>query len=321
MKPTLPTFKTEEATMKTPLSQAFRPSARRARVLFSALLLATLGFPAVAQQKSYASPEALVQAFGEAVTNRDEQGLKALLGADFRQLIPPVGADVRQRFLDAWAQSHSVIAQGDSKAVLAVGSDGWTLPVPLVKGQTGWYFDTKAGAQEIQGRRIGRNELAAIQVALAYYDAQKDYAAKDPNGDGVLDYARKFESSPGQRDGLYWPTKEGEEPSPLGPLVAQARAAGAKKGEGYHGYRYKILTAQGADAPGGVTDYVVGGRMIGGFALAAWPVKYGDTGVMTFLVNHEGVVYEKDLGPGTGQIAANLTRYNPDKTWKKAENP
>lgn len=321
MKPTFLTFKTEEATMNTPLSQAVRRGARRARVLFAALLLTTLGFPAVAQQKSYASPEALAQAFGEAVTNRDEQGLKALLGADFRQLIPPVDADVRQRFLDAWSQSHSVVAEGDARAMLAVGDDGWTLPLPLVKGQAGWYFDTKAGAQEIQRRRIGRNELATMQVALAYCDAQKEYAAMDPNRDGVLDYARKFESSPGQRDGLYWPASEGEEPSPLGPLVAEARAKGAKKGEGYHGYRYKILTAQGAEAPGGATDYIVGGRMIGGFALAAWPVKYGDTGIMTFIVNHEGVVHEKDLGPGTEQLAGKLTRYNPDKTWTKSETP
>jgi hypothetical protein len=320
MKPTPPNSNTEQRTMKTPVAHALRRFGRRARLLFAAFLLATLGSPVLAQQKFYSSPEALVQALGDAFTSRDEAGLKALFGEDFRKLVPPPDADIRQRFLDAWAQSHSLVAQGDSKAVLAVGSDGWTLPVPLVKGQAGWYFDSKAGAQEIRGRRIGRNELAAIQVTLAYYDAQKDYAAKDPNRDGVLDYARKIESSPGKRDGLYWPAKEGEEPSPLGPLVAQARAAGAKKGEGYHGYRYKILTAQGAAAPGGVTDYIVAGRMIGGFGLVAWPVTYGDTGVMTFLVNHEGVVYEKDLGPGTGHLATALTRYNPDKTWKRAEN-
>jgi DUF2950 family protein len=321
MKSTPPTFETEEPTMNTPVSRVLRRGGRQARALFAAILLAALGVPAVAQQKAHSSPEALAQAFEAAVTNRDEEGLKALLGADFRKLIPPVGADIRQRFLDAWAQSHRIVADGDAKAMLAVGDDGWTLPVPLVKGQAGWHFDTKAGAQEIQRRQIGRNELAAMQVALAYCDAQKDYAVQDPNRDGILDYARKIESSPGQRDGLYWPAKEGEEPSPLGPLVAQARAAGAKKGEGYHGYRYKILTAQGAEAPGGATDYVVAGRMIGGFALVAWPVKYGDTGIMSFIVNHEGVVYEKDLGPGTGQLAANLTRYNPDKTWKKSENP
>lgn len=275
----------------------------------------------MAQQKSFASPEAAVEAFIDAVSRGDESGLKAIFGQDFRKLIPPMGAAVRERFLESWAQAHGIVREGEARTVLAVGNDGWTFPVPLVNGRSGWYFDTTAGAQEIRARRIGRNELSAMQAVLAYVDAQKEYAQKDRDGDGVLAYARKFESRPGARDGLYWATGEGEAPSPLGPLMAQARAAGAKKGEGYHGYRYKILTAQGKDAAGGAVDYVLKGRMSGGFALVAWPVKYGETGVMTFIVNHDGVVYEKDLGRGSGQAAANMLRFNPDPSWKNAGSP
>lgn len=275
----------------------------------------------MAQQASFASPEAAAEVFIDAVSKGDERRIKALFGQDFRKLVPPTGAAARERFLETWAQAHRLVPEGDARTVLAVGNDGWTFPVPLVNGQNGWYFDTKAGAQEIRARRIGRNELAAIQVVLAYFDAQKEYAQKDRDGDGVLAYARKFESAPGAHDGLYWATGEGETPSPLGSLVAQAQAAGAKKGEGYHGYRYKILTAQGKAASGGAVDYLLKGRMSGGFALVAWPVTYGETGVMTFIVNHDGVVYEKDLGPGSGQAAANMMRFDPDKTWKNAVNP
>lgn len=274
----------------------------------------------MAQQKPFASPEAAAEAFIDAVSRGDESGLKAIFGQDFRKLIPPMGTAVRERFLETWAQANRLVAEGEARTVLAVGNDGWIFPVPLINGRSGWYFDTAAGAQEIRARRIGRNELSAMQVVLAYFDAQKEFAQKDRDGDGVLAYARKFESTPGAHDGLYWASGEGEALSPLGPLVAQARAAGAKKGDGYHGYRYKILTAQGKAASGGAADYLLQGRMSGGFALVAWPVKYGETGVMTFIVNHDGVVYEKDLGPASGQAAANMTRFNPDRTWKNADS-
>jgi Protein of unknown function (DUF2950) len=288
--------------------------------MLAAFTLFALAAAAMAQQKSFPSPEAAAEALGAAVQGSDRNALKSLFGPDFVDQIPPVGNDARGRFLDAWAKSHAVMPEGD-RAQIAVGTDGWTFPVPLVKTAQGWAFDTEAGTEEMRVRRIGRNELAAMKVVLACFDAQKEYANKDRTGDGVLQYARKLESSPGKRDGLYWPTKEGEEPSPLGPLAGKAKAAGATKGEGYHGYRYKILTAQGKDAHGGAYDYIVNGRMIGGFALVAWPVSYGDTGVMTFMVSHDGEIYEKNLGENTGDAVARIREFNPGEGWRKVEDP
>ena len=282
-------------------------------------LLFAVAPAALAQQKTFPSPEAAMNAFGDALATNDEDAMKALLGADYRTLIPPAGAELRYRFLAAWAKSHAIKQEGDAKAIVAVGNDGWTLPVPIVKTAHGWRFDTRAGADEMRVRRIGRNELAVMQVLLAIYDAEKEYARQDRNGDGVLQYAARFASSPGKRDGLYWPTKAGEAQSPLGPAVAAARAAGTGGETGYYGYRYKILTSQGKNAPGGAYDYVARGRMIGGFAVVAWPVKYGDTGVMTFIVSHDGALYQKDLGPDTAARASAITRFDPDPTWQKVE--
>ena len=184
-----------------------------------------------------------------------------------------------------------------------------------------WFWDTDAGDDELLYRRIGRNELATIQVCLAYVDAQREYYSRD-RGAGMLEYAQHLESTKGKRDGLYWPTKPGERPSPIGPLIAEARAAGYTRPEPgkrapYHGYLYRLLRAQGPDAPGGAYDYVVKGHMIGGFALVAYPATYGVSGIMTFLVNHDGVVYQKDFGPKTTQVANAMKTFNPDKTWKK----
>jgi Protein of unknown function (DUF2950) len=274
---------------------------------------------AVAQQKAFASPEAAMNAFGSAIATSDDDAIKALLGADYRTYIPPIGAETRYRFLAAWAKSHAVKQEGDSKAVVAVGNDGWTLPIPIVKTAQGWRFDTRAGADEMRLRRIGRNELAVMRVMLAIYDAEKEYARQDRNGDGLLEYAARFTSSPGKRDGLYWPTKAGEPQSPLGPAVAAARSAGGASEAGYYGYRYKLLTGQGKNASGGAYDYTARGRMIGGFAAVAWPAKYGDTGIMTFMVNHDGVAYEKDLGPDTAARAAAITRFDPDSSWQKVD--
>jgi hypothetical protein len=285
----------------------------------AAALLVASAPAALAQQKTFPSPEAAMNAFGDAVATSDEDALKALLGADFRTLIPPTGAESRYRFLAAWAKSHAIKPEGDAMAHIAVGGDGWTMPIPIVKTAQGWRFDTKAGAEEMRLRRIGRNELAVMQVMLAIYDAEKEYARQDHNGDGVLQYASKLVSSPGKRDGLYWPTKAGEAPSPLGPAVAAARAKGGSADTGYYGYRYKLLDAQGKNAQGGAYDYVARGRMIGGFAAVAWPAKYGDTGVMTFIVSHDGVVYEKDLGPNTAALAAAMTRFDPDSSWQKVQ--
>jgi hypothetical protein len=306
--------------VRSTLQQFGGTAARYVASFASVLALLVVAAPtALAQQKAFPSPEAAMNAFGDAVATSDDDAMKALLGADYRAFIPPVGAEVRYRFLAAWAKSHAVKPEGDAKAHIAVGDDGWTMPIPIVKTAQGWRFDTRAGADEIRLRRIGRNELAAMQVVLAIFDAEKEYARLNPVGDGVLQYAARLASSPGKRDGLYWPTKAGEAPSPLGELVAAARAAGGAAGAGYHGYHFKILTGQGKSAPGGAYDYLAGGRMIGGFGVVAWPVRYGDTGVMTFIVNHDGVVYQKDLGPGTAARAGAMTRFDPDSTWQKAE--
>jgi hypothetical protein len=289
------------------------------RHILAALAVAIAAAPAAFAQQTFPSPIAAMNAFGDAVATSDENALKAVLGADFRTFIPPLGAETRYRFLAAWAKSHAIQLDGDSKANVAVGGDGWTLPIPIVKSAQGWRFDTRAGAEEMRLRRIGRNELAVMQVMLAIYDAEKEYARIDRNRDGVLQYAAKFLSSPGKQDGLYWPTKANEPQSPLGPAVVAARAAGGGSDAGYYGYRYKILTGQGKNAPGGAYDYTVRGRMIGGFGVVAWPVDYGDTGIMTFIVSHDGVVYEKDLGPNSAAIAGAMTRFDPDSTWQKAE--
>ena len=186
-----------------------------------------------------------------------------------------------------------------------------------------WSFDADAGREEVMNRRVGRNELDTIQTMLAVVDAQREYALKDADGNGLADYAARFRSTPGKKDGLYWPTKEGEPQSPLGPLAAQAVREGYGKNLGvnkpapFHGYYYRLLTSQGKDAPGGAYDYLVKGRLMGGFAVVAWPASYGNSGVKTFIVSHDGVVHEKDLGPGTAGAAGKMKSYNPDKTWSK----
>ena len=213
----------------------------------------------------------------------------------------------------------------DKKVTLVVGNQEWPFPIPIVKKGETWVFDTKAGNEELLNRRIGRNELNTIQTCLAIVDAQREYAMKDRDSDKLLEYAQKFWSTPGKKDGLYWEAKEGEAQSPLGPLAARAVEEGydgRKPGDKpmpYHGYFYRILKAQGKNAPGGAYDYVVRGKMIGGFALVVFPAEYGASGIMTFIVNHDGVVYQKDLGKETGKIAKAMTKFDPDKTWKKVE--
>ena len=279
--------------------------------------LALVCAPSFAQQ-AYPTAEAAAEAFTDAVARSDAEALRTVLGADWKRFIPTVDVDQDDvyAFLAAWAKSHKIVPEGDAKAMLAVGEQGWTLPIPIVKGAAGWRFDTRAGADEIRTRRIGRNELATMQAALAYFEAQKEYAQRPRTGDGVLQYAQRFVSTPGKRDGLYWPDPSGKDESPLGPLYG-----GQKAGEGYHGYHYRILKAQGKDASGGAYDYLIKGRMVSGFALIAWPIRYGDTGVMSFIVSHDGAVYEKDLGPSSDTVARAMTRFNPDSTWKKVTVP
>jgi hypothetical protein len=286
--------------------------------LVATLLALVLGATAVAAhaQQAFPSADAAANALVDAIATSDPDALKRVLGADWKRYIPTADVDSEDvyAFLAAAAKSRKVVPQGADKAHLAVGAGDWTLPIPIVQGPGGWRFDTRAGAEEMRVRRIGANELATIQAALAYYDAQKEYALADRNGDGVLEYAQRIVSTPGKKDGLYWAALPGEPESPLGPVFGEERP-----GDGYHGYRFKILKAQGKGAPGGAYDYVIGGRMRAGFALVAWPIRYNDTGVMSFVVSHAGRVFQKDLGPNTDAIARAMTRFDPDSTWQEVK--
>jgi Protein of unknown function (DUF2950) len=280
--------------------------------LCAAAVVSLALLPAVASaQKAFATAEAAANAFVDAVATNDDAAKREILGADYRRFVPPESIDAEDRtaFLYASSQGRKIIVDGPEMAHLSVGTGGWTLPVPIKKTAAGWSFDVKAGAEEMRLRRIGRNELSAMQALLAYYDAQKDYALADRNRDGVLEYAQRFASSPGKRDGLIWPN---DPASPLGPLYGNETKDGV-----YHGYRFRILKAQGPDARGGARDYVVKGRMTQGFAALAWPAKWNDTGVMTFIVNHDGNVYQKNLGAGTDAAARAMKSFNPDKTWTR----
>ena len=284
-------------------------------ILSIAALAASLAVaPAVFAQSAYPTPEAAAEALVDGIARHDGDAIKAVVGADYRNYVPAASVDPEDvtNFLEAWARAHAIVPAGADKAFLGVGKNGWTLPIPIVKTAAGWRFDTKAAPDEMRVRRIGRNELAAIQVALAYTDAQDEYRARDWNGDGVLEYATRGLSSPGKRDGLYWASLPGEPESPLG-----AEFADAKAGQPYHGYLFKILTAQGKDAPGGAKSYVKNGHMTEGYSLVAWPAKYGDTGVMTFIVNQDSIVYQKNLGADTDSAARAITAYNPDASWSK----
>ncbi len=279
--------------------------------------------------RAFSSPDEAVKALVAAARAEDTKALAAVLGPESGPLVSSgdtvADRHARERFVHAYEQSHKLERPAETKAVLVIGPDEWPLPIPVVKAGNAWRFDTAAGMEEILNRRIGRNELSAMQVCLAIVDAQREYARVPREGDGLLKYAIKFRSDQGKKNGLYWPTVEGEVLSPLGELVANARAEGysGKTSGGrpapYHGYLYRILTAQGPDAPGGAHDYVVHGKMLGGFALVAYPARYGTSGVTTFLVNHQGAVYEKDLGKHTEKLARAMRAYNPDTTWKKME--
>ena len=286
-------------------------------ILSIAALAASLALtPAALAQKAFPTPEAAAEALVDGIARYDGDAIKVVVGADYRKYIPAANYDPEDvtDFLAAWARGHSIVPAGPDKAFLGVGQNGWTLPIPMVKTAAGWRFDTKSTAEEMRVRRIGRNELAAIQVALAFGDAQQEYRQNDWNGDDVLEYAARGLSTPGKRDGLYWASLPGEPESPIGAELAEA-----KLGQPYHGYLYKILTAQGANAPGGARSYLKNGRMTEGYALVAWPAKVGDTGVMTFIVNQDGIVYQKSLGPNTDALASAMKTYDPDSSWQQAQ--
>ncbi len=307
-----------------------------ALVLVAAIVTATgfdqCVFAAATQpvkQKLFKSPDEAVKAFVEVLRVHNEKELYAIFGPAVKELFqsgdPMVNKAERERFVKAYDEMNRLDRQTETKVVLYVGKEDWPLPIPIVRGKEGWYFDTDEGMDELLNRRIGRNELNTIQTCLAYVDAQREYALKDRDNNKLLEYAQKITSDKGKRNGLYWEAKPGEEPSPLGALFAKAVAEGyspAKvqtKPQAFHGYYYRILKAQGKNAPGGEYDYLVKGKMIGGFALVAYPAEYGNSGVMTFIVNHEGVVHQKDLGKDTAKIAGGMTKFDPDKTWKRVE--
>jgi len=298
---------------------------RRLGLLILGVAFVACSAPADAQERFKTTDDA-VTALVHAAKAHDKKELLKVLGPKGQQIIssgdPVADQNTRDKFVAAFDAKHSIAQDGSDTATLVIGDDDWPFPIPLVRKHDGWRFDTRAGLDEIIRRRIGRDELSAIQVMLAYVQAQNEYASLNPDGLGPHVYAQHIVSSPGKKDGLYWPTAEGEEPSPLGDLAAQASAEGYKVGQKpipYHGYVYRILKRQGSSAQGGGYDYVVNGKMIGGFALIAAPAEYGNSGIMTFMVNQDGTVFQKDLGPRTSRIARRIESFSPDAGWQKAE--
>jgi hypothetical protein len=278
------------------------------------------------KQKTFGTPEAAVEALIKALRDGSEKELLAIFGPGSESLISS-GDKVNDRerredFVRLYGEANRLEPAGDKKLIVHVGKNDWPFPIPIVQNGDNWHFDTKQGKEEILNRRIGENELGAIQTCLAIVDAQREYATRDRDGDHLLEYAQKFYSTKGKTDGLYWEVKPGEKPSPLGPLVAKAQGEGYMQGQKpapYNGYFFRILTSQGKSAKGGAYSYLVKGNMVGGFAVVAYPATYAVSGVKTFIVNHEGVVYEKDLGPKTVKLAKSMKVFDPDKTWEKVE--
>jgi len=297
--------------------------------LVACIGLATTVFAAeTPTQKTFASADAAVAAVVDDLKSDNLNDLMAIFGPGAERLLssgdPVADHQARERFVANYDDAHR-LEETEGGAILVIGKEDWPVPIPLRKIGDLWSFDTEAGEQQIVDRRIGRNELDTIQTMLAYVDAQRDYADWTRQQTGTAEYAQRLLGRPGKRDGLYWPAKAGEPESPMGPLVAEAQKEGYRRSAAprgrtaYHGYYFKVLTGQGENAPGGAADYIVRGKMIGGFGLVAWPAQYGDSGVMTFIVNHDGTVYQKNLGPETAALAEAMTRYDPDPSWQKAE--
>jgi hypothetical protein len=298
------------------------------RLLWALILCAAAVVPLVARaQKPFPSPDAAASALVSALKADEEPALRAILGRrgfDLIDLRPQPQEERRhERFLSAYAVSNRLVPLGNAKVVLEVGEDGWPFPIPLVKSDAGWRFDPQLGEREVLARRIGRNELTAIEVCLAIGDAQREYASSQHDNDNVLKYSPRFASTPQKHDGLYWESAPDEPLSPLGPFVA---AAGVDRGsakvslerEPYYGYFYRILVGQGKHAKGGTYSYVAHGRMIGGFAVLAFPAHYGSSGVKTFMVSQDGEVFEKDLGPNTASLAQKIQSFDPDPSWTRS---
>jgi hypothetical protein len=281
------------------------------------------------KQQTFASPASAVRALIQAVREADKKALLSIFGPEGEDVMDS-GDEVADRrgmelFIKAYDTAHDFANNTNGSVTLQIGTQEWPFPIPLVKREGVWHFDTPSGIDEILNRRIGRNELSTIQVCLAIVDAQQEYAMRDRNGDGFRTYAVKFTSDPGKKNGLYWQARTDEVPSPLGVLFLKASMEGyTRKADEdgptpYHGYYYRIMTEQGEHAPGGAFDYIVHDRLLGGFAVVAYPAEYGNSGIMTFMVNHDGMVYQKDLGPNSEHIAGNMQMYNPDDSWVKVK--
>jgi hypothetical protein len=316
--------------MTKPDTSSLPHSIRIAGWILSMLLLlvsAPAGARAAAPgQQTFASPEQAAEALAAAWRSDSKPDLVKIFGPAGVKLVSSgdevADKNAKEQLAAAYDAQHSIVGIGDKKAQLIIGKEEFPFPIPLVKRGNAWRFDTQAGAEEILDRRIGRNELNAIGVCRAYIEAQREYAAKDRSGNGPHEYAMKIASADDRHDGLYWQAKQGEEESPLGPLIASAADEGYSSAgkeamlSPYHGYYYRILTRQGPHAPGGALNYVAKDRMTEGFSLVAYPAEYGNSGIMTFIVNQDGIVFEKNLGPHTAKIARQMTQYDPDRSWK-----
>ena len=313
-----------------PMKMNFLKWWRQAQTVAFGLVLALPVCVSALEEQAFNSPNDAVNALVAAAMNHDTNALHSIFGPAGHDLISPDAVQATEEykmFVQHLTEKTQWITNSDSNVTLEIGADGWPFPIPLVKQDGQWFFDTAAGKEEILARRIGRDEMGAINVCNAYVEAQREYAGQDRLGNGVLAYAQFLRSTPGTHDGLFWPTNQpGEELSPLGPLVAQARVEGYQRTAKmlndeqapYHGYYFKILTRQGKHAPGGKYNYIINGRMIAGFALVAWPAEWGNTGMMTFIVNQQGRVYQKNLGSKTAKTAKAIITYDPDDTWTPA---
>jgi hypothetical protein len=300
-----------------------------AALVASVFIFSTISLAEDVNQRVFTSADDAARALVEAAKAHNPREMVAILGPGSKNIISSgdrvADREMRDQFVKHYEEKNRIDTSDEKKAVLYVGTADWPFPVPLVGTGGSWKFDGAEGAREVLNRRVGKNELSAIQACLAYVDAQREYAAKRREEGVSSEYAQKFLSEPGKKNGLFWETAEGEQPSPMGPLVASATEEGYRfKATGgrpvpYHGYFYKILKAQGKNAPGGAYSYIAKDKMIGGFALVAYPAKYGNSGVMTFMVNQDGLVFQKDLGKNTVRTAKKMTAFDPDGGWKKVE--
>lgn len=301
-------------------------SLRNGSLLLALALTVPVAAGAAENGKAFTTPEEAVAALDKAASSQDVDALRVIFGpaaADIENPDRVQAAEELRAFTTALHATRRIVRESDSRCVLEIGESFFPFAVPIVQKDGQWFFDTVAGKEELLNRRIGRNELSTLKAVRAYVAAQREYAERDRDVDDVLEYAQKFRSTPGMKDGLYWPLEQDGEMSPLGPLVANAQEQGygRKPGESdegpapFHGYYFKILTKQGQDAPGGKYNYIINGNMIGGFALIAWPADYGNSGIMTFMVNQQGRVYQQDLGPKTAKLASKIKAYDPDETW------